>query len=145
MRSVFAVKTPLLVLASLLLNGFLFAEGKEQTNGSDRKKDVVIGGQMSDTFANESIRSAESDFYQTSTDDYDHYDEEANHNHRFRRYKPINPHDIKRVAAPVVRRKSPPGSNFVPVAAYSITKTKTGKPPRSSVNGYRKRQGGPSE
>ena len=94
------------------------------------------------------MRTTEPDIYQTSTQDYDQYehsDSEANRNHRFRRYKPISATDVKRVTNSQSRRKSPPGSMFVPVAAYSITKTKTGKPPRSSPNVYRKRQGGPSE
>ena len=158
---VFAVKTWALVLASMLFNAYFLAplaDGKQQSYETKKKTGLTVTD-MSDTFANESVRSSESDVYQTTVDDYDHnydqrydnrydshydhYDDDSNHN-RFRRYKPISPTSVKRVPGEPHRRKSQPGSMFVPVAAYSVTKTKTKKPPRSSST-YRKRQGGPSK
>jgi len=122
------------IVAIIILNYLSnIAEGK-YSDGS--KKKVVIVGEMSDLFANESSRT-EPEFYQDYDDD--DYADDPNHN-RMRRGN----HVIKsnRIPQTYVRRKSP-GSVFVPVAAYSITKSKT-KPSRSS-NGYRKRHGGPSK
>ncbi len=120
----------ILVIIVIILN-ICYSNIAEGKYTDEVKKKVIIAGEMSDLFANESSRS-EPDLYQ----DYD-YINDPNHN-RFRRGNQIK----RNMNQPYVRRKSP-GSVFIPVAAYSITKSKR-KPPRAS-NGYRKRQGGPSQ
>ena len=144
---VFVLKTSLLVL--ILSNIYYcstLAEGKHHTDKHGKKK-VVIVGEMSDMFANDTIRSSGPNIYKHS-EDYDNYEEEDPNHDRFRRFKPIDPNEIRPIPkghTQYVRRKSKPGgSMFVPVAAYSITKTKN-KPYRQPTNGYRKRQGGPSK
>ena len=141
----------LLVLITVLLNVYYcpILATREQFFDKNAKKKVVIVGEMSDLFANESIRSSGPDMYDPNEDSEasptEYEEEDFNHN-RFRRFKPINPKEIRPLSnGQYVRRKTKhPGSMFVPVAAYSITKTKN-KPLRTSVNGYRKRQGGPSK
>jgi hypothetical protein len=121
----------ILVMIAIILNICYHSNIAEGKYSDEAKKKVNIVGEMNDLFANESSRS-EPDLNQ----DYD-YMNDPNHN-RFGRRNHIKRNMIE----PYVRRKSP-GSVFIPVAAYSITKSKR-KPPRAS-NGYRKRQGYPSQ
>lgn len=121
-----------LLLATIIIVSqvsHLFPLVDARSNGRGKKKVVIIGemSDMVDLIANETSSYVEP-YYE---DDDVSYDTDYNHN-RFRRG-----HRVTRRKRIQNSGDGSGGSLFVPVAAYSITKSKT------HPNSYRKRQGGP--
>ena len=114
-------------------------------NGKEKvKKKVLIIGEIKDPDNLNETSNAEIDFYENQEDDFDYH--EYGYHNRIRRgpnkysgrqsQQISQSHSYSSNLPPgySIKRKST-GSVFVPVAAYSVTRTKP------SNNGYRKRQG----